>query len=1508
MHKVFAASSIALLASIIFMMVRDQQRDWRYYQTEALRLREERFVRTADDIRTDEFIAKLEELEADVKAAETALAVRRTEREDLEAAIADLDGRIELAALQAKFQLAEVGKARADYDLAVRDERSADERQRLLDLFETHAEHAQRLTLELQDLEAELSEKDAALRGMTADYDMAKTAVDDHRAELARVEEVVDQLHPSWTRSIKEWPIINAFNPNLKIEYDWPGREMLNAVQRIPIQLGMARVDRVDRCRTCHFNINEYGTGDVAMYPQGTEADGGYSLPFASHPHPELFLTSGSPHPIEEFGCTICHEGDGSGTGFQTAEHTPTDPAMAREWEEKYGWHSNHFWEYPMHPGTFVESSCIRCHHSVVELGNHPEFGATAPTAVEGYELITKFGCFGCHEINGFDPNGRIGPDLRLEPQTEAEALAIAADPNQTAGNMRKVGPSLRHIACKTTPEFIAFWTRQPTAFRPTTRMPQFFDQFDQLDLEDHHDELAAQLQPVELAGIAAYLTENSEEMEMFSPQEGYTPDAARGQVEFRRCLACHSYNNEEYGSFKPDFGPDLSNIHEKMLPGPRGFQWLYTWLRDPERYHPRARMPYQFLEPTGEGAEHVDVAADIAAFLLRESPREFPAIELPGPTLGLEVAENEQGLLVTTVLQHMAGTRAVDAESPDANRPVTLLVDDIIRGINGSPATLVSWTALDESLTLGEEVTLEFTRGGTTSTVVLTASDPLHDLAGLFLGKALDAEPARQVLANRRMLIEPAAYLTDEYGNLPDMRNFIRGDEIELVFETADGSFSEEEWDDRLLSYVGRRTISRYGCYGCHDIPGFEASRPIGTALQDWGRKDTSKLAPEHIEEFLHHHHEPDGVTTAHRMEDIIERQFYDQDVSEDELTQAYFYESLMHHGRAGFIWQKLRDPRSYDFAKLETKGWDERLRMPNFHLNEHQIEAISTFVLGLVADPPPEPYLYRPDEAERVRIEGERLLEKYNCTSCHMLEMPGFEYRVDLYDDRYWTIGLTRDQIAFWLTNNAEALQNLEHVQDVIMERAESADGTMITEEVIAAVTGGLDWTISGLPGTPEEQQAHVLEHLQPFVSNGEFLFEGVLTEVEMTSDYLSYLAELAAGGAGDSLDDWFNANPQSLVVSEISSAGSPTAEHPASFPLLFDLKPASTFGEIGEDGVTTVAVRGLVNGFPDMEAPADEQEYSFDLWQTLEVGGRYRLPGARAIVPAPDIAREIPHRGGDYALWLSSHLLESGSPVAQGQLSMAWQASPPPLYLEGIKVQTPWLYEFLKNPVQLRYTPVLRMPRFNMSDEEARTLANYFAAVAHAPFPYQSVPQRRPEYREEREEQFVALFPEAEETYQTRAWQLLNADICAKCHAVGGHPYLKPDTPPLPGAPPQVQGPNLDRVTSRLQPDWLQLWLYNPKVVTSYTSMPINFPHNQTSKPDLFGGNPTLQTQAARDALMDYLHLMEQHGVIAYIDPFAVPATEGTAPDDGIPPTDPDADGADPDDSTTTSSGGE
>ena len=114
-------------------------------------------------------------------------------------------------------------------------------------------------------------------------------------------------------------------------------------------------------------------------------------------------------------GCTICHDGQGSATEFKWASHTPNDPDQALEWSRTYGWFDNHHWIFPMTPERFIESNCLKCHHDVVDLEPSERFPEPpAPKLVQGYNLVREFGCYGCHEINGFDgPTKRIGPDLR---------------------------------------------------------------------------------------------------------------------------------------------------------------------------------------------------------------------------------------------------------------------------------------------------------------------------------------------------------------------------------------------------------------------------------------------------------------------------------------------------------------------------------------------------------------------------------------------------------------------------------------------------------------------------------------------------------------------------------------------------------------------------------------------------------------------------------------------------------------------------------------------------------------------------------------------------------------------------------------------------------------------------------------------------------------------------------------------------------------------------------------
>lgn len=1385
MHQVFAGSAIILLGATLLMMYKDESRSWKQIQVEAEKFRLQRIEEERQRFNDAEYQAAVESLQGQADALRAEWRNRSDEIRALEAEMKKLLGRVELLKASSKTKNAERDKARADYDIAVRDQVPSAELAQALKKFELAEQAAIEEAAEFAAAERRYDELKAEIDASRSRLDETLAELDDLRAEEKALSEQKQLIAPddnlvAVKRWVKQLPIISGFDPIHKIRYDWPVRDDVHLEQ----ELGMVTVDRVDRCRTCHVNIDTFSVirenGKVVGLEPGYP-DEGYPQPFVSHPNPDLFLAATSPHPVNEFGCTECHQGDGSGTSFQNAEHTPADPAVAQTWAELYGWHSNHFWEAPMHPEQFIESSCLKCHHDVVELGENPVFGATAPKVFQGWETIRDYGCFGCHEINGYDGASPIGPDLRLEPNSPEELAAIEADPNAVPGKMRKVGPSLRHIASKSTPEFIAYWTEEPKRFRPSTRMPQFFD------LTNQHDAMAELLQPMELAGIAKYLEAKSEEIELLQPEDGYVPDADRGRDLFakRGCLACHGKQGEEYAGIDATFGPDLSRVHEKIKPGVDGFAWMYTWIKEPTRYHTRTKMPDLYLDPyvADDGQTKIDPAADIAAFLLAGGPAEFPQLPAPAPYLGLvtgqltdEIAaalgltgDAVRGVYLEEIIQGSPVDRA-EIQIDDEWQPLPLLKGDVLIAISGEAVKSPEHVEeIVQSFSPGEEVSLTFVREGRENKVRVTVSTPLDDLVRLYLGKTLSGPSLEQALRSRHYPVTP-----EMYAEGAELSDFIKGDEIELVPQTFGEEVSPEEWEKRKLQYIGRRTISRYGCYGCHDIPGFETARPIGTALQDWGRKDTSKLAYEHIHEYLHHHgeihddqesddhggedhghdeqshddhghahgdaHAALGSSTAERMEKVVSDKLAGGDVSEQDLFEAAMYKSVISHGRAGFLWQKLRQPRSYDYRKTETKGWDERLRMPKFPFDSEQIEAVSTFVLGLVAQPPPPAYQYTPNKEKEAIFEGERLLAKYNCAGCHVLEM------------------------------------------DSLVFEADPAVLDIKAQEI------------------PEANRA--------------------------AFDLLAHIKPIGRGGQGFT-------------------------------------------GEETEDGNRVYRATGFIQGKPDPEEEdPDFRFYSYRFWDGFQLDdGKYILPAEAVQIGEGQIREFVEGRGGNFGEWLVDRLAPELSKTPGGtDYNAAWQASVPPLTFEGHKVQTPWLYQFLKNPEPLRRTTVLRMPKFNMDDDEAQALANYFAAIDGVAFPYQNIPQKEQSYQSFQAAEYQQEYPEAEHDFLEASWLVLNGPLCRKCHNVGGNVVNDPK---------QVKGPHLQRIEQRLRPEWTQLWVYKPMWVYPYTAMPENFPADKPADmKELFGGHNPRQAEAVIDALFNYTHLIDEYGQTTYDPPGATP----------------------------------
>ncbi len=165
-------------------------------------------------------------------------------------------------------------------------------------------------------------------------------------------------------------------------------------------QIWIPQLDVVDRCQTCHVGVGEASLADVKQQP------------FRAHPP--------IPHKLTEFGCVICHRGQGAATTVNQAHH------------------SDMTGEEPILPARYIESSCGQCHHEPLE---------GTPKLNQGRTLLSRYGCVNCHTITLPDGSTMQATDFP---------------------------PPLTHIADKTTREWIYAWLKDPAAYSSTATMPNF--------------------------------------------------------------------------------------------------------------------------------------------------------------------------------------------------------------------------------------------------------------------------------------------------------------------------------------------------------------------------------------------------------------------------------------------------------------------------------------------------------------------------------------------------------------------------------------------------------------------------------------------------------------------------------------------------------------------------------------------------------------------------------------------------------------------------------------------------------------------------------------------------------------------------------------------------------------------------------------------------------------------------------------------------------------------------
>ncbi len=1225
----------------------------------------------------------------------------------------------------------------------------------------------------------------------------------------------------------------------------------------------------------------------------------GLPNPYITHPRLDLFLGSLSPHPMRgtnrTFACTICHDGQGSATAFKWASHAPNDPGQKDAWQREYGWFDNHHWIFPMYPKRFAESGCLKCHHDVTELEPSERFPeAPAPKVVHGYNLVRKFGCFGCHEIKGYDtPEKRVGPDLRLEPGYFAAAQMLAS---YLPDKVKQFGEPYRPLKERLAPlleeqrklqQEIDSRTIERTALQKVTENPdtariaslteeinKFTEDLSKLVSDSDNASLRAEAAPLEahlaklrlIQQLAESLTrEPGDDAIRHRLAETIRLDAESGGVQTlddRFYATLSLLKDVETPGTQRKVGPSLRYLAQKMSP-----DFLYDWVRKPKDFRPSTRMPqfFAFGESDGGGHghgdhEHGDHGGESHGHD-NDSGHEHDSHDGDGksslwrhlhgePLEKSESYEPIEVLGIATYLMEKSSELTADADSLSENgftpSPLYTYIepedgtedwsasrgsalfqergclachshslfeeaesyrdkDTIVQGPDLSgvgakfkgeqgrswlyswvkdpsryhPRTLMPNLFLDPAKWIddqGQEITIdpagdivEFLLTKSTSTWKpnagnLTIGDVEGDGADIEKVETLD-EMVLNNLKDAFSTRKAEEYLQE---GIPEgMRGELKGAEIELVGEGMGAK--------KKLLYLGRKSIGKYGCYACHDIPGFEAAKPIGTGLADWGRKDVSKLAFNHIHNYLR---DTPGSWALHSHGNG------DEEPKEGELdsgAHGFYHEAIDHGHRAGFIYQKLREPRSYDYHEVENKKYNERLRMPEFPLTDVDREAIITFVLGLVADPPSPKFVYKPSERQRAIQEGQQVLEKYNCAGCHIL------------DFEEWDVAFPFGHESF---------------------------------------------------AAPAEPKTF------PFM------------QADFTPEQLAATAK-----------------PDRQGLLRATFVGLPA---------------------VGADGLPVMEAE--LPGFgptPITDAEAEEEfdpntaTHSFELFAPAMVDGKVWQVKTRSVrIPANMIESRRAANGGFLTRYLTpivAKTIRNPNKKGKGAEALGWV--PPPLVGEGDKVQTGWLHDFLLDPYVIRPATVLRMPKFNMSSDEATKLANYFAALDNADYPYEFGEQRSPHHLTTAANTYAEHLKQSGDMTASPERRLADAmrivarsDGCVQCHKVGDFD---------PKGFESDKAPNLADVYRRLRPEYVRRWVARPMQILPYTSMPENITYdpNHAFKggkipQDVYRGDSVQQLDAVVDLLMNFdQYSVERNSVAGMLKKDPAPVEENVEENENV-----------------------
>jgi mono/diheme cytochrome c family protein/predicted nucleic acid-binding Zn-ribbon protein len=341
--------------------------------------------------------------------------------------------------------------------------------------------------------------------------------------------------------------------------------------------------------------------------------------------------------------------------------------------------------------------------------------------------------------------------------------------------------------------------------------------------------------------------------------------------------LGCHGCHLVTNYGELPKVGPYLRRIGAKV-----DRSWLTRWVTNPHEFRPRTRMPNFMFSPEEGNA--------VSAYLLKASAK-----------------ESEEWLAAHPEPE---GIDPANAELVARGQELTQSIG--CRGCHG-------FTAEELGPSLGEN-----------KDVAPNLSNVAEKVGGRWIYHWL--KDPRHYSPVSKM---PSLRLTDEEARALTSYLLTLG---EMKPEPAE-RLATLDAEESVAS--GEKLVRKYGCAGCHDIPGMEEESRIGVELSTFETKSLEELFFGERQDIPH--------------------TWYD------------------------WTFHKIKTPRTYATERIEQV-------MPQFDLADEDIEALIIFLSGRNDHVVPARYRYKPtDPGQQARVDGQRLIAQYNCRGCHEIEADG-------------------------------------------------------------------------------------------------------------------------------------------------------------------------------------------------------------------------------------------------------------------------------------------------------------------------------------------------------------------------------------------------------------------------------------------------------------------------------------------------------------------------------------